>query len=233
MATRRKRIHWLRAALWLLAAALVLPILQTGCVRFVNPPVTSLMLLRAMESPETKRAYQWVDLGKVDRDFVHLALAAEDQRFFQHAGFDWQEIEAARTRAARSKTPVRGASTISMQCARSLFLWPARSWARKGLEAYYTFWLELIVPKRRILELYVNVVEIGPQTFGVEAAARRYYGSGAGMLPRSQAAMLVALLPAPTVWDPHAPSPRLRRRHAHLLRMPQDLPIPGWTDGQR
>lgn len=196
------------------------------------------MLLRAAEAAidgknESATAYQWLDLNQIDRDFIHLALVAEDQRFFTHDGFDWKEIETARKRAARSGGPVRGASTITMQCARSLFLWPGRSWIRKGAEAYYTFWLELLVPKRRILELYVNVAELGPRIYGVGAAAQRYYGTGASDLSRSQAAMLVALLPAPTAWNPHAPSPRLKRRYSRLLKTPESQPIPGWEQQRR
>jgi len=235
MATRRKRTTWIRGVLWLLGAALLLPALQTGCVRFVNPPATTLMFLRDAEARCTQkhvgpRAYQWVDLAKMDRDFLHLALVSEDQRFFQHDGFDWEEIEIARKRAARKNTPVRGASTISMQCARSLFLWPGRSWIRKGAEAYYTLWLELLVPKERILELYANVAEFGPHIYGVGAAARTYYRADAHSLTRAQAAMLVSLLPAPTAWNPHAPSPKLKRRYARLLRTPSSQPIPGWNE---
>jgi len=236
MAARRKGFRWLRAAAWLLALLLLLPILQSGCVRFVDPPVTTLMLLRDAEARskgkgDRGRAYRWVPLERIDRDFLHLVLVAEDQRFFEHDGFDWKEIETARKRAARTGTPVRGASTITMQCARSLFLWPGRSWIRKGAEAYYTFWLELFLPKKRILELYANVAELGPRIYGVGAAAQRYYRADAANLSRSQAAMLAALLPAPTAWNPHAPSPRLKRRYARLLKTPPSHKIPGW-DGQ-
>jgi monofunctional biosynthetic peptidoglycan transglycosylase len=238
MASKRKGISWLRLALWGLLGALLLPIIQTGCVRYVDPPITTLMLLREAESrwastPHKSLAYQWVDLDRIDRDFLHLVLVAEDQRFFQHNGFDWKEIETARNRAAKTNEPVRGASTISMQCSRSLFLWPGRSWVRKGAEAYYTFWLELFVPKRRILELYANVAELGPHIYGIGAAAERYYRTEAHKLTRAQAAMIASLLPAPTAWDPHAPSPRLRKRYARLLRTPESLPIPGWNEAKR
>lgn len=233
MAAARKGFRWLRVAGCLFATLLALPALQSGCVRVVNPPATTLMLLRQAEAGLHGGAgkspmYLWMDLARIDRDFVHLALVAEDQRFFEHRGFDWKEIKTARERAARTQRPVRGASTITMQCARSLFLWPGRSWIRKGAEAYYTFWLETLVPKQRILELYANVAELGPGVYGVGAAARRYYDADAGNLTRAQAAMLVSLLPAPTVWDPKAPSPRLKRRYSRLLKTPETFQIPGW-----
>ena len=228
----------MRAAAWLIGTLLLLPILQSGCVRFVDPPVTTLMLLRDVEAgsagkSDRGRAYRWVPMERIDRDFLHLVLVAEDQRFFEHDGFDWKEIDIARKRAARTGTPVRGASTITMQCARSLFLWPGRSWIRKGAEAYYTFWLELFLPKKRILELYANVAELGPHIYGVGAAAQRYYGADAAKLSRSQAAMLAALLPAPTAWNPHAPSPRLQRRYTRLLKTPRSHKIPGWGSSER
>jgi monofunctional biosynthetic peptidoglycan transglycosylase len=173
--------------------------------------------------------YQWIDLEKVPKYFLQCVWVTEDARFFQHNGIDWKEIEAARERARRTGGPIRGASTITMQCARSLFLWQGRSYIRKGIEAYYTLLMEWFLSKRRILELYVNVIEMGDGVYGVQAASRHYYGRDAGRLSRSQCAMLAVMLPAPRKWDPREPSRRLRSRQRRALRdhwksrFPEDL----------
>ena len=208
--------------LWAFALALVLPILAVAAVRFINPPITPLMLLRQAEARMTgqhskERHYAWIDYATVPHDFWQCVLTSEDQRFFAHHGFDWKEIEASRERAARTGKPARGASTITMQCARSLFLWQDRSWIRKGLEAYFTFWMETLLSKRRILELYVNVIEMGDGVYGLEAAARQHFGVAAAQLTREQCALLAAVLPNPRVWNPRSPGPQLARRQARLL----------------
>ena len=150
-----------RWPLWLALIAitlLLLPVVEVLLIRFIDPPITPLMLLRPVEArfagrPAVERRYVWRDLRQMPRDFLKFVLTGEDQSFFRHHGFDWREIHIARAQAEREGGEVRGASTISMQCARSLFLWQGRSWVRKGLEIYYTFWMELLLPKRRILEL--------------------------------------------------------------------------------
>ena len=223
-----------RWPLWLgltALALLLLPPVEVACVRFIDPPGTPLMLLRSVEArfaghADAERRYVWRDLGQMPRDFLKLVLTGEDQRFFRHHGFDWRELRLARAQAARDGGEVRGASTISMQCARSLFLWQGRSWVRKGLEIYYTFWMELLLPKRRILELYANVIEMGDGVYGLEAAARAHYGVAPGALTREQCAMLAALLPAPRVWNPRSPSPRLSARCAKLLRQEKQVSFP-------
>jgi monofunctional biosynthetic peptidoglycan transglycosylase len=193
----------------------------------VNPPVTPLMLLRQVEAPRSvSRAYEWMSIERIPRDFLKFVLVAEDQRFFQHHGFDWQEIEVARKQAARNHEPARGASTISMQCARSLFLWQGRSWIRKALEAYYTFWLELLLPKHRILELYANVIEMGDGVYGIAAAANHHYRRAASSLSRDQLATLAALLPNPRRWDPRSPDRELLRRKLKILRQEPALHFP-------
>ena len=219
------RRRWLRWTLLVLLAALVLPVIQVGCVRFADPPVTTLMLLRQAES-STPRRFEWLDLRAMPADFLKFAFLAEDQRFFLHHGFDWRQIEVSRREASRKGRTPRGASTITQQCARSLFLWQGRSWVRKGLEAYYTVWMELLLPKRRILELYANVVELGDGVYGVQAAARHHYGVPARELTREQCAALAALLPAPRQWDPRNPSPKLAARVQKLLRSENAVPFP-------
>ena len=212
-------------------ALLILPILQVGCVRFVDPPVTTLMLLRQAEGKlggkhSTQRRAEWLDLRAMPADFLKFAFVAEDQRFFLHHGFDWRQIGISRHQAARKGKTPRGASTITQQCARSLFLWQGRSWVRKGIEAYYTVWMELLLPKRRILELYANVVEMGDGVYGVQAAARHHYGVPARELTREQCATLAALLPAPRQWDPRNPSAKFAARVQKLLRMESGVQFP-------
>ncbi len=126
--------------------------------------------------PSAPLRYRWIDLAQMPEMFLKHLWISEDQRFFQHDGFDWKEMDAAVEKAERTGKPVRGASTITNQCARSIFLWQGRSWIRKGLESYYTIWMELLLPKRRILELYANVIEMGRGIYGVEAASQYYFG---------------------------------------------------------
>jgi monofunctional biosynthetic peptidoglycan transglycosylase len=196
------------------------------------------MFVRKMEARWAKKTpaqvrYQWCNYTDIPRDFFKTVLLAEDQRFFQHNGFDWKEIRAARKAAERSGSEVRGASTITMQCARSLFLWQGRSYLRKGLEAYYTFWLEVFLPKRRILELYANVTELGDGIYGIGAAARAYYASAPKDLTASQCVRIAALLPAPLRWSPHAPSRRYAARIARLERELAQGSVPGFEGNRR
>jgi monofunctional biosynthetic peptidoglycan transglycosylase len=220
---KRKRRPWFRAAVLFFIAMALIPVLEVLYVRFFNPPVTTLMIFRRMEAMITKKYrgdihFRWIPLEKVPDDFLAGVWQMEDSRFFSHDGFDWIEMEEAIQRAERRHRPVQGVSTITNQCARSLFLWQGRSWIRKGLEAYYTFLMEHLLTKQRILELYVNVIELGDGIYGIEEAAERYYQIPAKQLTRSESAMLAAMLPFPRGWDPHNPSPRLRARYNLVLR---------------
>jgi monofunctional biosynthetic peptidoglycan transglycosylase len=205
-----------------LAALIVIPILQVVLVRFVDPPFTPLMLLRSME-PRTGekpvRLYEWARISELPEPFLFYALVSEDQRFFEHRGFDWKEIHKASQQAKSRGRSARGASTITMQCARSLFLWQGRSWVRKGLEAYYTFWMETTLSKRRILELYANVIEMGDHVYGINAAAAAHYSLALGELSREQCAMLVTILPNPRKRHPQRPDDRLLMRQAKIIRL--------------
>jgi monofunctional glycosyltransferase len=228
--TRKRRPWFLAAALVLIALALI-PVLEVLYVRFFNPPITTLMIYRRLEAMITRKYrgdihYRWIPLEQVPDNFLDGVWQMEDSRFFSHDGFDWIEMEEAIQRAERKHRPVQGVSTISNQCARSLFLWQGRSWIRKGLEAYYTFLMEHLLTKQRILELYVNVIELGDGIYGIEEAAERYYQIPAKQLTRSESAILAAMLPFPRGWDPHNPSPRLRARHNLVLqRMNSGGPI--------
>jgi monofunctional biosynthetic peptidoglycan transglycosylase len=158
--------------------------------------------------------------------FLKHLWISEDQRFFQHDGFDWKEMDLAMKEAERKGKPVRGASTITNQCARSIFLWQGRSGIRKGLESYYTIWMEALLSKPRIMELYANVIEMGDGIYGVEAASRHYFGVTAKALTREQSAMLAAVLPNPRGWNPTKPGPTLRRRQRRILQREQNAHFP-------
>ncbi len=189
----------LRGVALALVVLLLLPVAVTPLYRFVPPPATPLMVIRALEGDGM--THTWVALDAMPAAMPLAVLAAEDNRFCQHYGFDWAAIGDA-IDEARSGERLRGASTISMQLTRNLFLWPGGGWPRKMLEALWTPVVELFLGKERIIELYLNVVETGRGTFGVEAAARRYYGKGAAALSARQAAGLAAILPDPRDWSP-------------------------------
>jgi monofunctional biosynthetic peptidoglycan transglycosylase len=225
------RGRWKKWTLILLVAFLVIPAMQVAMVRFINPPVTLPMLIEkggAMFSRAPKRPllYHWIDLPQIPEMFLKHLWVSEDQRFFQHAGFDWKEMDLALKKAERNGKPGRGTSTITNQCARSIFLWQGRSWIRKGLESYYTIWMEALLPKRRILELYANVIEMGRGIYGVEAASQHYFGVSARGLTREQSAMLAAVLPNPKGWDPTKPGGKLRWRQRHILLSERNANFP-------
>lgn len=239
MATISKRLRPKKRAVtgrweWilvLLVALLLIPAMQVAAVRFINPPRTLPMLIDQgsaifSRAPKAPLLYRWIDLPKIPGMFLKHIWISEDQRFFQHDGFDWKEIDAAMKEAERKGKPVRGASTITNQCARSIFLWQGRSWIRKGLESYYTLWMEALLPKRRILELYANVIEMGRGIYGVEAASQHYFGVSARGLTREQSAMLAAVLPNPKRWNPTKPDAALRRRQQRILLREQNAKFP-------
>lgn len=196
-----------------LIVAVVVPTAQCVLLRYIDPPLTFTMFERALEAATEKRPFRLperrtVELRRLPAHVPRAVLTAEDQRFFHHRGFDLGEIRNAIEE--RKKGGQRGASTISMQVARNVFLWQGRSWLRKGLEAWYTVFLELFVPKERILEVYLSVAETGPETFGFESGARLWFRKEAQRLSPDEAARLAAILPAPTTWSPHGPYARER-----------------------
>jgi monofunctional biosynthetic peptidoglycan transglycosylase len=220
-----------RAVLLVIGALFVIPPLEVAVVRFVDPLRTRPMVFQQLgaffsRAPQAPLRYDWVDLPQIPPMFLKHLWISEDHRFFQHDGFDWKELDAALKQAERKRRPVRGVSTITMQCARSLFLWQGRSWIRKGVEAYYTFWIEALLSKRRIFELSANVIETGPGIYGAEAAARHYFGVSAGGLTREQSAMLAAVLPNPKGWNVKSPGPELRRRQQRILVREQRARFP-------
>lgn len=222
------RGRWKRWILIGFVVLLVIPAAQVAVVRFVDPPGTVPMWIEQVSSSGSKAPlrYRWIPLAQIPEMFLKHLWISEDQRFFRHYGFDWKEMDAAMEKAERTGKSVRGASTITNQCARSIFLWQGRSWIRKGLESYYTIWMELLLPKRRILELYANVIEMGRGIYGVEAASQYYFGVSARGLTREQSALLAAVLPNPKGWDPRNPGMTLRWRQQLILHREQRVNFP-------
>ncbi|HEX7965631.1 MAG TPA: monofunctional biosynthetic peptidoglycan transglycosylase [Gammaproteobacteria bacterium] len=204
--------------------------LATACgvaFRGVVDPATSAFMQQKQVELLAKKSrarvqYQWTPYSAIAPDMPLAVVTAEDQQFPFHDGFDWDAIGAAFEHNAKSRH-VRGASTISQQTAKNLWLWPGRSYTRKAVEAWFTVMMELEWPKRRILEVYLNVAQLDDYTFGVGAASRRLYGVTPAALSREQAALLAASLPAPDRFDVNDPSARLQRREDWILEQMQEL----------
>lgn len=210
---------------WLSVKGIALLVLVTviwaGTLRFVNPPITSLMVLRHFGDGQPIEKV-WRDYDEISPHLLLAILAAEDQRFYEHRGFDVKEIRNA-LEARSNGGGMRGASTLSQQTAKNVFLWPTRSWWRKGVEAYFTVLIEAMWPKRRILEVYVNVAEMGPGIYGVERAAQEYFDTSASELSPQQAALLASILPSPLTRDPHSPTAYMKQRQAWILNQMNNL----------
>ena len=215
----KKGLVWRgRGFVWRTVATLFLllvpaPILLLLIFRFVPVPGTPEMLLSLVEGKGA--GYSWSD--DISPRLARAVIGAEDENFCTHHGFDWKSIDKAMQDHKRHPDkPERGASTISQQTARTLFLLPVRSWIRKGLEAYLTVMIEQLWPKKRILEAYLNLVDWGDGIFGAEAAAQAYFGTDAASLDAAQAARLAAILPNPHKWRAAHPGRYVRRRTASL-----------------
>jgi monofunctional biosynthetic peptidoglycan transglycosylase len=190
--------------------------------KFVNPPVTPLMLIRMVEQTAGGQPAilkkKWVSLGQISPNLQLAVVASEDNKFPAHWGFDFEAIDKARDfNESKQGRRIRGASTISQQTAKNVFLWPQRSWLRKGLETYFTILIEAVWGKRRIMEVYLNVIEMGNGIYGAEAASRAYFGKPASKLSRTEAASLAAILPNPLKWNPAAPTSYLINRREWIL----------------
>lgn len=206
---RRGRVWLLRGLLALVLVVAGLPLLLTALYSVAPPPLTPLMVIRWVEGDGAQR--QWRPLHEISPHLRQAVIAAEDNLFCVHGGFDWQALRGE-IGALLGGDRSRGASTITMQTAKNLYLWPGRSFVRKGLEAAYTPYLELVLSKSRILELYLNIAEWGPGIFGAEAAARHHFGKSAGALTQREATLLAAVLPAPRSWSPSQPSRNVANR---------------------
>jgi len=215
---RRRKPGWgrwlLNALVTLLALAVIGPAVMAVVYRFVPPPITILMAERLFQGHGLDR--RWVPLSQMSPALPYAAIAAEDSRFCEHHGFDFGAIEKAMRHDERRPNRIRGGSTISQQTAKNVFLWPERSWVRKGFEAYATVLIETVWGKRRIMEVYLNTVEMGPGVYGVEAAAQRYFHVSARSVTPAQAARLIAILPSPLKWQVIDPGSYVRRRDARI-----------------
>lgn len=190
--------------------------------RFVNPPVTPLMVIRVAEQFTAGQPVimkkSWAPLDKIAPSMELAVIAAEDNKFTEHWGFDFEAINKAKAYNEKKKgKKVRGASTISQQTAKNVFLWPQRSWIRKGLEVYFTSLIEIVWGKKRIMEVYLNVIETGDGIYGVNEASEVYYHKPASGLSRSQAALIAAILPNPRKWNPASPTSYLINRQQWIL----------------
>ncbi len=193
--------------------------------RFVPVPVTPLMIIRAVnpQGTDTQKErerhwqHQWVSYDEISPWMPRAVVASEDGRFYEHHGFDFKEIQNAIDEGKAGKRQ-RGASTISQQTAKNVFLWPGHSWVRKGLEAYFTVLIELFWSKERIMEVYLNSIEMGAGIYGVEAASQHYFGCTAKELSKPRAALIALCLPSPLKRDPAHPSSYMRRRQRTIMR---------------
>jgi len=195
--------------------------------RWIDPPFSAFMIesrIGALFSskPGYEFRHEWRDWGQISKNAAIAVVASEDQTFPEHYGFDFRQIDKALEARERGRR-VRGASTISQQVSKNLFLWPGQSWFRKGLEAGITVLVETLWSKQRILEVYLNVAEFGRGTYGVQAAARRYFQKDASRLTSQEAALLAAVLPAPRRFKVEAPSRYVRSRQVWILRQMASL----------
>ncbi len=203
--------------LWLVLAKAVGVVVATTVAlvapwRWIPPPTTAFMLRDALLEGRAVRQ-RWVPWERISRDLALAVVTAEDQKFPDHHGFDFGSIARA---ARESRARPRGASTITQQLAKNLYLWPGRSWVRKGLEGWFTVWIEALWPKRRILEVYLNVVEFGPGVYGAAAASERYFGKPASALTLRESARLAVVLPSPKRMSAARPSEYVLTRAAEI-----------------
>ena len=219
---------------WLIALVVVGSVLAVVSLRWINPPYTAFMA-EAQAAAWTSRnssyvlRHSWVELNRISPNLPLAVVASEDQKFPEHWGFDVGAIEKAYA-LNQHNHKVHGASTISQQVAKNLFLWSGRSYFRKGLEAYFTVLIESLWPKRRILEVYLNIAEFGYGIYGAEAAAQRFFHKPASRLTRADSAALAAVLPSPERYSAAAPSRYVQQRREWILGQMQALGGPEMLD---
>jgi monofunctional glycosyltransferase len=196
-------------------------IITTVIYRFVAPPVTPLMIMRVIgqlaEGEKLKMNKHWVSYAEISPNLVKAVITSEDNNFMEHNGVDFAAIEKARKLNERSKK-LRGASTISQQTAKNVYLWLGRNYLRKGLELYFTGLIELTWSKERIMEVYLNVIEMGDGIYGAEMASQTYFHKPAKYLTRSEAALIASVLPNPRKWSPIYPTPYILHKRNWILR---------------
>lgn len=225
-----------RALAWATLGLLLITVLSTLALRWVDPPTSAFMLqsrlaARAEGREDFRLRHYWVDWGEIAPYAKVAVIAAEDQKFFAHDGFDFDSItDAVYDRVKKGRT--RGASTLSQQVAKNLFLWSGKSWVRKGLEAYFTVLIELFWPKQRVLEVYLNLAQFGDGVFGVEAASVVYFHKSAGEISPREAALLAAVLPSPERHRLDRPSPFVQERARWILSQIEGLGGPEYVSSR-
>ena len=208
---------------WTVVAFLGSTILAVVALRFLPVYFTPLMFIRCYEQmtegKSLKMKHHWVPLNKISPSLPMAVMASEDAKFLKHHGFDYQAIEhaAERNRKHPEKRKL-GASTISQQTAKNVFLWPGRSWVRKGFEVYFKALIELMWPKERIMEVYLNSIEMGDGIYGADAVAEEHFGTDAQNLTKAQCALIAATLPNPRKFSSKNPSAYMRKRQARIMR---------------
>ena len=211
----------LRFVLRLILFLFLLSIANVVLYRYVPVPITPLMLRNtlkaALEGKATTFHHDWVPIEEMPSCLTYAVIASEDQKFYQHNGFDWKEIGNAIEERKVGKRK-RGGSTISQQTAKNVFTFCTSTWARKAVETYYTILIEWLWPKERILEVYLNSIEMGPQIYGAEAVAQHHFGKSASQLTRADCALIAATLPNPKRYNSKTPSSYILRRQGDILK---------------
>lgn len=210
---------------------LISSVLIVVIYKVINPPITPLMVIRAFEyifeGREVKIDKSWASYEEINKKLFKALVSGEDARFMTHKGFDWKAIKAAqRYNDKMDGEKKRGASTITMQTAKNTFLWHGRNYVRKALEAYFTVLIEAIWGKKRIIEVYANVIEWGYGIYGAQAASRYYFGKDAKDLTTQEAALLAAVVPNPRRWNAGAPTPYIRKRANWIMSRMNSVAIP-------
>ena len=216
----KKRIVTILLA-YIPAGAVLASILLVILLKWAPVYYTPLMLKRSIHSignSGVKVNYKWTPIEDISDEMIYTVIAAEDQKFFLHNGFDFEELSKMKTEHLFNGRPIRGCSTISQQTAKNCFTWCTNTWLRKGIEAYYTVLIEKIWGKQRILEVYLNVAEMGPGIYGTEAAARRYYHIHASDLTKADASSLACCLPNPLHRDPDWANKHMAKRREQIVR---------------
>lgn len=223
-----KTIRWIgkliwKTTLWFLGLSIGLVILY----RFVPVPITPLMVIRLVEQgidseKEVRLVKDWIPISEMSKHAPQAVVAAEDQTFMKHNGFDFKSLKKA-WESNKTNNRVRGASTITQQTAKNVFLWPSRSYVRKAFEAYFTVLIEIFWPKERILEVYLNVIEMGDGIYGIQSASQTFFNKDAAKLAKGEAALIAAVLPNPRRWSPARPTSYIQGRKSWIMRQMSNL----------
>ena len=208
---------------WIVVAFFASTILSVVALRFLPVWVTPLMVIRCFqqvsEGRSLKLSHDWEPLENISPSLPVAVMASEDARFLEHHGFDYKAIEhAAKRNREHPEKRKLGASTISQQTAKNVFLWPGRNWTRKGFEAYFTVLIEVLWPKQRIMEVYLNSIEMGEGIYGAQAVAEEHFGKDAKDLTRSECALIAATLPNPRKFSSKSPSTYMLKRQSRILK---------------